>query len=189
MKKIHDDIIKANDVLKDGGIIIYPTDTVWGIGCDATVSLAVNAVIKLKQNRGNRGFIVLMDSVKMVENYFTVLPERTKQVLLDQHPTTVIIQNPVGLPKSVLGPDGSLAVRIPKDPICLQLIRGLEKPLLSTSANFSGKQVPDQFSEISLELLKGVDYVIKLPQRNKLGLAPSRLVVVSEKGELKILRN
>ena len=189
MKKIHDDISKANSVLKDGGIIIYPTDTVWGIGCDATVSLAINTVINLKQNRGNKGFIVLMDSVKMVEKYFTSLQDRIKPVLLDQRPTTVIIQDPVGLPKSVLGPDGSLAVRIPKDPICLQLIRGLGKPLLSTSANFSGKQVPGQFSEISLELLNGVDFVLNMPLRDKLGSTPSRLVLTTGKGELTILRN
>ena len=184
-----DTINKAIGVLKKGGTIIYPTDTVWGIGCDATSSVAVNGVIQLKQNRGNKGFIVLMDSVKMVEGYFPILSEQIKPFLLDQRPTTVIIQNPVGLPRKVCGPDGSLAVRIPKDPICLELISGLAKPLLSTSANFSGEPVPGQYSEINSDLLNDVDYVINLPQRHILGSSPSRLVLVMENGGFKILRN
>lgn len=189
MNDITSEITNAVPVLEEGGIIVYPTDTVWGIGCDATSLTAVEKIMSLKGKREDKGYIVMMESLAMVENYVTTVPESIKAALLDPHPTSVIVPNPTGLLIGVLAVDGTLAVRIPKDPICLGLMKGLGKPLVSTSANFTGHPLPTQFSEISMELLDGVDYVINLRQEAPLGGEPSRLVRIAETGKMIILRN
>ncbi|HRP53815.1 MAG TPA: L-threonylcarbamoyladenylate synthase, partial [Fluviicola sp.] len=140
---------KAIEALKNGKIILYPTDTIWGIGCDATDELACEKIKALKNRSDDKSFVLLVDSFQMIERYIPEFPSICYDLVdLSEKPLTLIYPKAKGLAPQVLAEDGSVGIRLTKDPICLKLIRSIKKPLVSTSANFSGKPYPKSFQEI-----------------------------------------
>ena len=162
-----DDLEKALQVLQHGEIILYPTDTVWGIGCDATNKEAVNKIIKLKKRPQQKSFIVLVASEKDVLRY-TAAPDLAVFDYLQtvKKPTTVVYEYALGLAENVCNEDGSVAIRICRDEFCRHLIKRFRKPIVSTSANISSHPVPANFSEISILIKQGVDYIVQYKQEN-----------------------
>ena len=175
---------KCLEILSSGGIIIYPTDTVYGIGCDATNLNSILKINEIKNRKSDTPLICLMNGLEMVKNYVTNLPDISVKYLLDSNePTTVIFNKS----KNIDSYPKSIAVRIPKNKICLQLINKLKKPITSTSANFSGEKIPKYFKEIDKDLLKLVDYSINFDenQQNK----ASRIVSIDEMSNVKLIRS
>ena len=174
--------------LLDGGIIVYPTDTIWGIGCDATDEKAVEKVFKLKQRSEVKSLIILVDGMEMLQNYIKKFPTKVNCVLAGtSRPISVIYKNPKGLAKNVIAADNTVAIRIAKDEFCQNLIQEFGKPIVSTSANYSGKASPKCFDEIDRSILDKVDYVVNLHREEKQNRS-SQLVKISEKGKIEFLR-
>ncbi len=141
------------EILKSGGTILYPTDTIWGIGCDATNIEAVNKIFEIKNVRENKSMIILVESEKRLQDLVDV-PEMAWEIIdLSEKPVTIVYENPRGLPKELLAEDGSIGIRLVKNDFCKKLITKLNKPLVSTSANFSGDKSPLKFSDISRKSL------------------------------------
>ena len=161
-KKILDQSI---EVLLNSQIILYPTDTVWGIGCDATSIDAVAKIFKLKNRVESKSLVVLVSSIEMLHTYVDAVPQKAIDIIsTTKKPTTIIYSNPKGLAANVIALDNTIAIRIPSHDYCLDIINKLGKPIISTSANISGESTPKSFSEISLPILEGVDYVVNLEQ-------------------------
>jgi L-threonylcarbamoyladenylate synthase len=188
MVNFEKDIELCLHALRGGGIILYPTDTIWGIGCDATNEKAVERIYKLKKRSDNKAMIVLVTEQREVLQYvanpdirvFDYLDTVTK-------PTTVIYKGAIGLAENVVGKDGSIAMRICQDEFCRQLIKRLRKPLVSTSANISAKPIANVYDEIGIEIKIGVDYIVTHRQDDKEPAAPSSLIKW-EKGQATIIR-
>jgi L-threonylcarbamoyladenylate synthase len=176
-------------ILKQKKVLLYPTDTVWGIGCDATSQEAVAKVFEIKQRSESKSLVILVDSIEMLQKY---IPQISKAILellsKTTNPTTVIYDNPVGLAKSVVAQDNTVAVRIVQNEFCRQLIHLFGKPIVSTSANISGNPMPKSFKEIEQSILDSVDYVVNL-QREEVNEKSSTILKVSENGEIIVLRN
>ncbi|TRX02781.1 L-threonylcarbamoyladenylate synthase [Flavobacterium gawalongense] len=188
MENISEEVHKAYEVIKEGGIILYPTDTVWGIGCDATNSEAVAKIYKLKQRAETQSMIVLMNGEKMMYNVFKDIPEVAWQIMdLSEKPTTVILDKPRNVASSLVSSDNSLGIRIVKEPFCFKLMEKMKKPLVSTSANISGQPTPKSFKEISPEIIKGVDYVVNL-HREKIACNPSTIIKLTNDSQVKVIR-
>ena len=185
---LNTEIHKAFEVIQNGGLILYPTDTVWGIGCDATNPAAVSKIYKLKQRAETQSMICLMNGEKMMYNVFKEIPEVAWQILdLSEHPTTLILDNPRNVAANIIAPDGTLGVRIVKEPFCFKLMERMKKPLVSTSANISGQPTPTSFKEISAEIIKGVDYVVNL-YHEKVAGKPSTIIKLTNDSQVKVLR-
>jgi L-threonylcarbamoyladenylate synthase len=185
---INQEILNAFEVIKEGGIILYPTDTVWGIGCDATNAEAVAKIYKLKQRAETQSMICLMNGEKMMYNVFKDIPEVAWQVLdLSENPTTLILDKPRNVAPNIIAPDNTLGIRIVKEPFCFKLMERMRKPLVSTSANISGQPTPKSFKDISPEIIKGVDYVVNL-QRDKIGGKPSTIIKLTNDSQVKVIR-
>jgi len=185
---INQEIHKAYEIIKEGGIILYPTDTVWGIGCDASNPEAVAKIYALKQREETKSMIVLMNAEKMMYSVFKDIPEVAWQILdLSEKPTTLILDNPRNVAPNLIAPDKTLGVRIIKEPFCFKLLERMKKPLVSTSANISGKLTPMNFKEISQEIIKGVDYVVNLPNEKMTG-KPSAIIKLTNDSQVKIIR-
>ena len=184
------DIVSCLDTLRNGGIILYPTDTIWGIGCDATNASAVQRIFDLKQRPHVKSMIVLL-SDGMEVNRYTSRPEPYIMEYLEKaiSPTTVIYDGALGLAENLVASDGSIAMRIVKDDFCRHLIKRLRKPLVSTSANFSGHIAPQSFSHVKDEIIFGVDYVVKYRQTDERPAMPSSVVRFNKLGEPVILRS
>lgn len=185
---MNEEIINAYEVIKEGGIILYPTDTVWGIGCDATNPEAVAKIYKLKQRAETQSMIVLMNGEKMMYNVFKNIPEVAWQILdLSEKPTTLILDEPRNVAPNIIAADNSLGVRVVKEPFCFKLLERMKKPLVSTSANISGQPTPIAFKDISLEIVNGVDYVVKLNQ-DKIAGKPSTIIKLTNDSQVKVIR-
>jgi L-threonylcarbamoyladenylate synthase len=185
---INNEVHNAFEVIKNGGIILYPTDTVWGIGCDASNEEAVKKIYALKQREETKSMIVLMNGDKMMYNVFREIPETAWQILdLSEKPTTLILDSPKNVAKNIVAEDNTLGVRIVKEPFCFKLMERMKKPLVSTSANISGEPTPKSFKEISPEIIKGVDYVVNL-HREKICDKPSTIIKLSLDNQVKIIR-
>ena len=186
--EINQEIHNAYEIIKEGGIILYPTDTVWGIGCDATNPEAVAKIYKLKQRAETQSMIVLMNGEKMMYNVFKEIPEVAWQLIdLSENPTTLILDNPRNVAANLISKDKSLGIRIVKEPFCFKLMEKMRKPLVSTSANISGQPTPIAFKDISPEIIKGVDYVVNL-HRDKIGGKPSTIIKLTNDSQVKIIR-
>ncbi len=186
--EINTEIQKAFEVIQNGGIILYPTDTVWGIGCDATNAEAVAKIYQLKQRAETQSMICLLNGEKMMYNVFTAIPEVAWQILdLSEKPTTIILDNPRNVAPNLIAADKTLGIRIIKEPFCFKLLERMKKPLVSTSANISGQPTPKSFKEISPEIIKGVDYVVNL-QHDKICDKPSTIIKLSLDNQVKIIR-
>lgn len=183
------DIEESLKILKDGGLILYPTDTVWGIGCDATNELAVAKIYKLKKRADEKGLIVLVADERDVLQY-TASPDLSVFDYLEQtkKPTTVIYEGAIGLADNLVGPDGSVAIRICEESFCKHLIRRFQKPIVSTSANISGDPAPKIFSEIADTIKNGVDYIVAYRQTD-ISIAMPSALIRWENGKALIIRS
>jgi L-threonylcarbamoyladenylate synthase len=188
MSDINAEVHKAFEVIQNGGIILYPTDTVWGIGCDATNMEAVKKIYALKQREETKSMIVLMNGEKMMYNVFKDIPEVAWQILdLSEKPTTLILDNPRNVAANVIAEDKTLGVRIVKEQFCFKLMERMKKPLVSTSANISGMFTPKSFKEISPEIINGVDYVVNL-HHEKICDKPSTIIKLTSDSQVTIIR-
>jgi L-threonylcarbamoyladenylate synthase len=184
-----EDIKDALSVLRNGGIILYPTDTIWGLGCDATNSSAVDKIFRIKSRSENKSLIILADSIQMVERYVRDIPEITFDLTaVSDTPLTIIYPNGKNLSPGICSPDGSVAIRICHDQFCSELIKRFRKPIVSTSANSSGKPPPANFEVIDKHVIDSVDYVVKYRQDDRRKFPPSPIIKVEENGTIKIIR-
>lgn len=187
--KTEDDIKKAVEVMRNGGIILYPTDTIWGIGCDATNREAVEKIYKLKHRDDHKAMICLVDSDARLQRYVRNVPEVAWDLLeLAEKPTTVILDNAVNLADNLIADDGSIAMRITREPFSKELCYRFQKPIVSTSANISGEPAAQNYMDISEEILNGVDYVCWSRRQEHKPHNPSSIIKLSENGEVKIIR-
>ncbi len=176
------------DVLTKGGLILYPTDTVWGIGCDATNEDAVNKIYTLKARPNTKTMICLVANDYMLEKHVEQVPDLAYDIIdLEAKPTTIIYDNPKGVAKNLIADDNTLGIRVAKHKFCEYLINKFKKPIVSTSANIGGKPAPKNFKEISKEILKGVDYIVNLEHETK-GGTPSSIIKLGNDGTVKVIR-
>jgi L-threonylcarbamoyladenylate synthase len=190
-KDFNNDIKTAVDVMRKGGVILYPTDTVWGIGCDATNADAVKRIYKIKQRSDHKAMITLVADLAALERTVASVPEVAYE-LIDccDRPLTIVYDNGVGVTPELMGDDKTLAVRLTREKFSASLCRALRKPLVSTSANISGQPTPKCFAQISKEILDAVDYVC-ISRRNESAdnnTRPSMVMRLSDDGLFKILR-
>ena len=184
-----EDIRKACDVLRVGGVILYPTDTVWGIGCDATNEEAVRKVFELKRREERKAMLVLVDNAVKVSFYVKEVPSVAWDLIdLAASPLTIIYEGAKGLAPNLIGEDGSIGIRVTKEEFSRQLCYHFRKPIVSTSANISGEPAPSLFREISEEVINAVDYVAVSRRQEKLPVKPSGIIRLSAKGEVKVIR-
>lgn len=183
------DLANALKVLRSGGVILYPTDTIWGLGCDATNVQAVRRIYEIKKRAENKSLIILVNSVPMLERYIDNPPEVALEIAeLSEKPLTVVYDRGRSLADGVASEDGSVGVRVCSEPFCDELITGLRKPIVSTSANLSGSSAPAIFDEISEEMKSAVDYVCLWRQDDRSRATPSSVIKVSGNGVVKIIR-
>lgn len=176
------------DILKNGGTILYPTDTIWGIGCDATNVEAVRKVFDIKKREKNKSFIILVESEKRLQDLVEV-PEMAWEIIdLSEKPVTIVYDNPRGLPKELLAEDGNIGIRLVKDDFCKKLISKLNQPLVSTSANFSGERSPMKFSDINPEIIRLVDYAVEDHRERVSQWQGSSVIRVWADNRIKVLR-
>ncbi len=182
------DIELCLQALRGGGIILYPTDTVWGIGCDATNEKAIERIYKLKKRADSKAMIVLVAEEREVLQYVANPDRRVFDYLQEvTKPTTVIYKGAIGLAENIVAKDGSVAMRICKDEFCRSLIKRIRKPLVSTSANISGQAVATRFEDISIDIKIGVDYIVTHRQDEKEPATPST-IVKWDKGQAIVVR-
>lgn len=183
------DIEHCLTVLRAGGLILYPTDTVWGIGCDATRSDAVKKIFGLKQRMESKALIVLMADERDVLKYTSQPDLRIFDFLHTvRKPTTVIYEGPIGLAENLTGDGGSVAIRVVNEPFCKHLIKRFRKPIVSTSANISGRPAPAHFAEIEPEIRQGVDYIVQYRQEEDSPREPSAVLKWNPDGAPTIIR-
>ena len=174
--------------LKKGDIILYPTDTVWGIGCDATNYEAVQKIFALKKREDSKSMICLVNSIQMLNQYIEEIPESAYPILkYATTPTTIIYDRPLRVSENLIAKDNTLAIRMVNTGFCEELLKRFKKPIVSTSANISGNPTPKVFQEIENDILKGVDYIVTL-ERDKKPAKPSSIIKLSTNGEVKIIR-
>ena len=191
MKKefFNPDIENAVRVLRNGGVILYPTDTIWGIGCDATNAEAVEKIFTLKKRKEEKSLIILLDEIEKLHDYVEQIPEHALPLIeYSENPLTIIYPKAINLAKNVPAADGSIAIRITKDKFCRELISSFGKPMVSTSANISGGLPPKNFSEISDEIKTSVDYVVQHRQNENKIQKPSTIIRLGLKGEIEFIR-
>ena len=183
------DIEQCLSVLKSGGIILHPTDTIWGIGCDATNAHAIEKIITLKKRPAQKSFVILVADERDILKH-TAAPDLAIFDYLQaaNKPTTVIYKGALGLAENVLAEDGSAAIRIAKDEFCRHLIRCFRKPIVSTSANFSGEVSPANFASVSPEIINGVAYAV-YHRRTEIGEASASTIIKWESGKAEIIRS
>lgn len=183
------DLIHSIKTVKSGGIILYPTDTIWGIGCDATNEGAVQKIFLLKKRAEKKTMIILVSDTKMIRKFVSEPSEKILSFISSaKNPVTGIFKNARNLPGNIVNEDGSVAIRIVKDDFCLQLIRQLNKPLVSTSANISGENFPQNFDQISELIKNGVDYIVQHRQNDFSKRTPSSIIQLNDSGEITFIR-
>ena len=176
------------ETLKTGGVILYPTDTIWGIGCDATNLQAIQKIFDIKKRDAKKSPIILVESEKRLQDLVDVPPMAWEIMDLSEKPVTIVYDNPRGLPKELLAENGSIGIRLVKDLFCKKLITKLNRPIVSTSANFSGEKSPMSFSEISPLLIKQVDAIAEENREQKSQWEGSSVIRVWQDGRIKVIR-
>jgi len=186
---MHEEIKKTLEVLTEGGIILYPTDTVWGIGCDATNEEAVQKIYTLKKRADSKSMLVLIDTQARILQYVQEVPEIAWQLLeVAVKPLTIIYPGAKNLAANLIAEDGSVGIRIPNDAFCQSLISRFRKPLVSTSANISGNVAPSTFAEVPDMILRSVDHVVRWRQDDRQAAAPSSIIKLGPGGLIEIIR-
>ncbi len=187
---LHHDIQEAVHVLKNGGTLLYPTDTIWGIGCDATQVKAVEKVFRIKERVQEKSLIVLVRDLDMLQDYVEHLPEIAIELLASvSDPLTIIYPGGRNLPRNVTAEDGSIAIRIPKHDFCQEMLSALGKPITSTSANVSGAPNPFSYSSVADPIKKAVDHIVPYRYQAIARPKPSTIVKIDRNGEMRIIRN
>ena len=190
MFNFENDIERSIAELEKGGLILYPTDTVWGIGCDATNAIAVEKIYALKKRKDGKTMIVLLADEEEILHYVTLPDPKVFDYIKGVHkPTTFIYEGGTGLAENMIQADGSIAIRISNDPFCKQLINRFGKPLVSTSANISGYPAPPFFEDIDIEIKNGVDYIVQHRRDDMTAAVPSAIVKCNADGSLQIIRS
>jgi L-threonylcarbamoyladenylate synthase len=185
-----DDIKEALNIIRQGGIILYPTDTIWGLGCDPSNDIAVNSIFNFKSRSELKSLIILADSIGMIERYVSEVPEIAYELAeVSDSPLTIIYPKGKNLAAGVCGSDGSVAIRICHDEFCRELISRFRKPIVSTSANVSGSPAPGNFSDVEKSLINRVDYVVKYRQDDRRKSSASPVIKINIDGTIKIIRN
>lgn len=176
--------MKEIEILKNGGVILYPTDTIWGLGCDATQKEAIQKVINIKGRGGEKHFILLARDIEMISQYVEIIPQEALELLENaKTPLTIIYPKAKNLPIEMLSHDGSIGIRIPHHEYCQRLLKELNRPIVSTSANISGEKSPSDFSEISLAIKENADFIS--PQEFQAqNTQASSIVKILESGEI-----
>ncbi|MFD2597946.1 L-threonylcarbamoyladenylate synthase [Sphingobacterium corticis] len=183
------DVAKALEVLKAGGIILYPTDTIWGIGCDATNPEAVEKVFALKGRDQAKSMILLLHNENQLASYVNDIPDVAYELIeVTDRPLTIIYSQSKNLPASTVAADGSVAIRVADHPFCQQLLQRFRKPIISTSANLSGQSSPANFSEIDVAIIEGVDYVVEFGQHDMKSQKPSMIMKLGSGGQFEFIR-
>jgi L-threonylcarbamoyladenylate synthase len=189
MDLITHSIKESLKILHSGGIILYPTDTIWGIGCDATNATAIKRIYQLKKREEKKSMIILVNSKNMIEDYVSHPSEKMLSFLSQQKkPTTAVFEKAINLPKIIINQDRTIAIRITTDEFCKSLIQQFKKPLISTSANISGEPYPQSFSEVSEQIKKGVNYIVQHRQDDYSTSKPSSIIKLNENNEIEIIR-
>lgn len=186
MKEVVD---KAVEVLKRGGLILYPTDTVWGIGCDATNAEAVEKVYALKRSHDKKGMLVLVDSMDRAARYVGKVPDMAWQLFeLADKPLTLILPNAIGVAENLIPEEGTLGIRIPQHDFCQAMLRRFGRAVVSTSANISGEPTPADFDGIGDEIKAGVDFIVESRYEKGASGKASSIIMLGEEGEVNIIR-
>jgi L-threonylcarbamoyladenylate synthase len=181
---------KIARLLKQGKIIIYPTDTIWGIGCDATNAEAVEKIAEIKQREAGKSMLLLADHISLVERYTKTVPDAARNIAeVTVEPITIIYPDAQNLPENVIAEDGSIGIRVSNDAFCKLIIEQLDRPLISSSANFSGEKHPESFSDISKKLIERVDYTAHYRRNEKIKSKPSGIIKVTASNEVSIIRS
>ncbi|MFI3262636.1 MAG: L-threonylcarbamoyladenylate synthase [Rikenellaceae bacterium] len=190
MEKLKEQVFKACEVLKAGGLILYPTDTVWGIGCDATNADAVAKVYELKKSADKKSMIVLIENTDRVALSVDGAPSVAWDLIdMSDKPLTLILEGAKGVASNLVPEEGTLGVRVPNHEFCKRLLHRFMKPIVSTSANISGEATPLKFTEISKEIKNGVDMIIDTDMEGVMTRKPSSIISLGRGGEIKILRD
>jgi L-threonylcarbamoyladenylate synthase len=186
---LRDEVAKAFKVVQDGGIILYPTDTIWGIGCDAANTEAVQKIYQLKQRSETKSMIILLDTDNKLASYVQEVPELAYNLIeYAENPLTLVLPGARNISPALIAADGSVGIRVSNHPFCQGLIQRLRRPLVSTSANISGKPSPQYFSQIDLEIIDGVDYVVDVDQHSMEIKNPSTIMRLEPDGRFEFIR-
>ena len=192
--KQEDDIKQAVECMRKGGVILYPTDTVWGIGCDATNAEAVKRVYEIKQREDSKALICLVDSDARMQRYFRNVPDVAWQLIdslkeaPDAKPTTLILDGAINLAPNLIAEDGSLGIRITNEPFSKELCYRFQKAIVSTSANISGEPAAQNYCDIDPRILEAVDYVCWTRRQEHKPHTPSSIIKLKENGEVTVIR-
>ncbi|BAG83860.1 putative SUA5 family translation factor [Candidatus Azobacteroides pseudotrichonymphae genomovar. CFP2] len=187
---IQKEIAKTCEILRNGGIVLYPTDTIWGLGCDASNEEAVERIFFIKKRPNTRTMLILLDSFDELHNYVENLPEITPDLIdiFHKKPLTIIYSGAKNVAPNLIASDGTLGIRITKDFFSKQLCFQLKNPLVSTSANISGQATPTTFSEISNEIIESVDYVVNYKRNIIQSAKPSSIIQIENGNSIKVIR-
>lgn len=183
------DYPKIMESLKNQGTILYPTETVWGLGCDARFDSAIDKILTLKQGSKENGLIVLISKIEQLSEYVVQVPEIAWEIVeFAENPLTVIYPQGKNVSSKVLGPDGSIAIRLVKDHSCKELLFKYQRAIVSTSANVSGEATPQTFEDISPSIIQGVDSIIMPDDKHKFSRKPSKIISLGLGGDYKVIR-
>ena len=186
---MNEDIKNALAVLRNGGTLCYPTDTIWGVGCDATNADAIKKIYALKQRTASMPLLILVDSAAMLERYVENPPEVAFDIIeLSEKPVTIIFEKGINLPANLLSADGSIGIRVSREAFTQQLIQQFRRPIVSTSANFHGKQSPQFYDQISETIIENVDYVVSYRQDDRSPQEASSIIKLTNAGVCTIIR-
>jgi L-threonylcarbamoyladenylate synthase len=186
---MENEVNSAIRVLHAGGTILYPTDTIWGLGCDATNREAVDKVFAIKNRPSDKGLIIFVEGIDMLSNYVGYVPEKAVELITAaSEPLTIIYPQAKNLASGIPANDGSVAVRIPRNQFCQTVLHRFKRPLVSTSANFANATYPRSFSDIEPEFISKVDHVVRLQQAIKEHVIPSKIIRIDNAGNTKLIR-
>ncbi len=186
---LKEEINNALAVLKSGGVILYPTDTVWGLGCDATNETAAAKINAIKGRAEDKSFIVLLNSENQLQSYVTEIPDVAYELIeYAENPLTIVFSGAKNLAKNVINSDGSVGIRVVKHAFCEELIQRFRRPITSTSANISGLPTPQFFDDISQEIIDAVDYVVDFEQELRIPRKPSTIIKLGPSGQFEFIR-
>ena len=190
MNKLQEEVEKSVELLRNGKILLYPTDTIWGIGCDATNSKAVQRLYKIKERDENKSMIVLLDSVDKLKQYIDKVPPIAYDLIQNSvSPLTIVYSGAKNLAKNLIARDGTIAIRIVSGEYCSAVIQKLERPLVSTSANISGEPSASSFYQINAAIFNKVDYVVEIFRDRVRAVKPSTVIKLEDNGRFKVLRS
>lgn len=186
---MNEDINKALEVLKSGGIILYPTDTIWGLGCDAANKDAVEKIFKIKKRNEQKSMLILLNNISSIYSYVEIVPEIAFDIIeLSDKPVTVIFPGAKNLAQNLIAEDGSIGIRITHERFTEQLLKKFRKPIVSTSANVANTETPLNFSEISNEIKEKVDYIVEYKQEETILGNPSSIIKIGLSNEVQVIR-